>query len=143
MLSVAQLAARRVDIIDEMAEIKSMRKGVLNTKYQKVKHKNGEVVEKGPYYELTKKGAGGKTIAQSVPAKDAERIKAEVDSYKRFRQLSDEYVDVCEQMSLLADCDDEGKKTKHPLGIRGRNIPIRVDRVKKDGGGGSGVGPRD
>jgi hypothetical protein len=110
MFSVAQLAARREGIIGEIADIKSMRKGVLNTKYQKVKHKNGEVVEKGPYYEVTKKGAGGKTIAQSISAKDAERIKAEVDNSKRFRQLSDEYVEVCERMSLLAGSDDDAKK---------------------------------
>jgi len=35
-----------------------------------------------------KKGAGGKTIAQSISVMDAELIKAEVDNYKRFRQLS-------------------------------------------------------
>ena len=110
MFDAAQLTARRMEIIGEMACIKSMRKGVLNTKYQKVKHKNGEVVKRGPYYELTKKGAGGKTIAQSVPAKDAEYIKTEVDNYKRFRVLSDEYIDVCEQMSHLANTEDEGKK---------------------------------
>jgi len=108
--SVDQLAERRLEIIDEITGIKSMRKGVLNAKYQKVKRKNGEVVEKGPYYEITKKGAGGKTIAQSVSAKDAEHIKAEVDNYKRFRQLSDEYIDVCEQLSLVAGIEDEGKK---------------------------------
>ena len=110
MPTAAQLTARRMEIIGEIGEIKSMRKGNLNTKYQKVRHKSGEVVEKGPYYELTKKGSGGKTIAQSVSANDAEHIKAEVDNYKRFRQLTDEYIDVCEQVSLLADSDDEGKK---------------------------------
>ena len=110
MSMVAQLTARRIEIINEMAGIKSMRKGVLNTKYQKVKRKNGEVIEKGPYYEITKKGTGGKTIAQSVSVKDAEHIRAEVDNYKRFRQLTDEYIDVCEQTSLITGNGDEGKK---------------------------------
>ena len=110
MTTVDQLTERRIEIISEMSNIKSMRKGVLNTKYQKVKRKNGEVVEKGPYYEITKKGPGGKTIALSVSAKDAEQIKSEVDNYKRFRQLSDEYVDVCEHLSLAAGSEDEGKK---------------------------------
>jgi len=103
MLSFAQLTARRMEIIGEISEIKSMRKGILNTKYQKVKHKSGEVLEKGPYYELTKKGAGGKTIAQSIPVKDAEHVQAEVNNYKRFRQLSDEYIDVCDQISLITN----------------------------------------
>jgi hypothetical protein len=86
----------------------------LNTKHQKVKHKNGEVVIKGPYFELTKKGPGGKTIAQSIPSKNAEHIQAEVDNYKQFRQLSDEYVEVCEKISTINDSDttgdDEAKK---------------------------------
>ena len=110
MLNFVQLTARRMEIIGEITEIKSMRKGVLNAKYQKVKYKNGEVAVKGPYYELTKKGSGGKTIAQSVPVRDAEHIQAEVGNYKRFRQLADEYVDVCEQISLIKDSKDEGKK---------------------------------
>jgi len=110
MSSTDQLAERRLEIIGEMTGIKSMRKGVLNTKYQKVKRKNGEVVKKGPYYEITKKGAGGRTIARSISAKDAEHIKSEVDNYKRFRQLSDEYIDVCEQLSCAAGVEDECKK---------------------------------
>ena len=110
MFNIAQLTTRRMEIIDEISNIKSMRKGVLNTKYQKVKHKNGAVVEKGPYYELTKKGTGGKTIAQSISVKNAEYIRVEVNNYRRFRQLSDEYVDICEKISLLADGDDDAKK---------------------------------
>ena len=35
MLNFVQLSARRMEIIDEITEIKSMRKGVLNAKYQK------------------------------------------------------------------------------------------------------------
>jgi hypothetical protein len=101
MIDLAQLVARRNEIVGEIHEIKSMRKGVLNIKYQQVKHKNGEIATKGPYYVLTKKGAGGKTISKSIPAKDAPRIREEVDNYKRFRQLSDEYVEVCEKISIF------------------------------------------
>jgi hypothetical protein len=114
MSNILQLLTRRKEIIGEMNEIKTMRKGVLITKHQKVKHKNGNVVVKGPYYELTKKGPGGKTIAQSIPVKDAGHIQSEVDNYKNFRQLSDEYVDICEKISIINDSDtdspDEAKK---------------------------------
>ena len=108
---LTQLMTRRGEIVGEINEIKSMRKGVLNTKYQKVTHKNGETVNKGPYYVLTKKGLGGKTISEAVPAKDAQRVQEEVASYKRFRKLSDEYVEVCEKISLLTDnSGDDVKK---------------------------------
>ena len=111
MTTLTQLIARRCEIVGEIDEIKSMRKGVLNAKYQNVAHKNGEVVVKGPYYALTKKASGGKTIYQAIPARDVPRIQKEVDNYKHFRQLSDEYIEVCEKISLLAENqNDEGKK---------------------------------
>jgi hypothetical protein len=113
MASLAWLIAKRVEIIDEISAIESMRKGVLNSKYQKVKLKNGDVADRGPYYVLTKKSAGGKTVSKSVTPEDAPRIQEEVDKYKRFRQLSDEYVDVCEEISMhmhSKSSDDEVKK---------------------------------
>jgi hypothetical protein len=113
MPSLSSLLARRREIINKISEIQSMRKGVLNHKYQKVKLKSGDVVTKGPYYVLTKKGAGNKTVSESVPAADAPRVQCEVDSYKRFRELSDEYVEVCEEISLIKHVsvgEDEVKK---------------------------------
>ena len=110
MSDSAILAVRRSAIVSEINNLKRMRKGVLNTQYQEIKHKNGDVVKKGPYYVLTKKAPGGKTVSKSIPAVDAQRIQEEVDNYKRFRELSDEYVDVCEKLSILSENDDEGKK---------------------------------
>ena len=105
-----KLSARRKEIIVEMESIKSMRKGVLNMTYQKVPHKNGEVAIKGPYYVLSRKGKGNKTISKTIPAKDAPRVQQDVDNYRQFRQLTDEYIDVCEQLSLLKEEDDDTKK---------------------------------
>ena len=88
----------------------------LNHKYQEVKLKNGDVVMKGPYYVLTKKGAGNKTVSKSIPAAEAPHVQGEVDNYKRFRELSDEYVEVCEEISIIkhgGECEDEVKKTRH------------------------------
>ena len=110
MSELSQLASRRSEIASEINGIESMRKGTLNSQYQQVKHKNGEVAIKGPYFVLTRKSAGGRTISTSIPSKDAPRIQAEVDNYKRFRELSEEYVNVCEQISILGGSEDEGKK---------------------------------
>ena len=112
MFNLTQLVARRSEILEKIKMIKNMRKGVLNAKYYNLKHKDGEVVEKGPYYVLTKKGSGNKTVSQAVTASDAPRVQEQVDNYKKFRQLSDEYVDVCEKITLFCehDDDDEAKK---------------------------------
>ena len=114
MANLFELSARRSEIVYKINGIRSMRKGVMNSKYQSVKHKNGEIVQKGPYYVLTKKASGGKTVSLAIPAKDAPYIREEVDNYKMFRELADEYVDVCEKISLLQrDSQDEVKKTKY------------------------------
>ncbi|MCL2153841.1 MAG: hypothetical protein FWH57_13005 [Oscillospiraceae bacterium] len=110
MSELMQLAARRNEIVDEIGTIKSMRKGTLNTNYNKVTNKKGEDVFNGPYYILTKRGADNKTVSERISAADAPRIQEEVDNYKRFRQLTDEYIDVCEKLSQFSDAEDEGKK---------------------------------
>jgi hypothetical protein len=111
MLQLTELTIRRDEIIKEISGIRSMRKGVLNTTYQKVAHKNGEVAVKGPYYVLSRKGAGGKTVSRSIPAAEAPYVQQEVDNYKRFRKLSDEFVEICEKVSVLnAIAEDECKK---------------------------------
>lgn len=110
-MQLAELAARRCEIVEEISGIQRMRKGVLNATYQKVAHKNGEVAVKGPYYVLSRKGAGGKTVSRSVPAAEAPRVQQEVDNYKRFRKLSDEFVEICEKVSVLnGTAEDECKK---------------------------------
>ena len=87
-----------------------MRKGTLNAHHNKVTNKNGEEALNGPYYVLSKKGAGNKTVSEKITAADLPRIQEEVDNYKRFRQLTDEYIDVCEKLALFTDAEDEGKK---------------------------------
>ena len=111
MRAISKLVERRNEIVGKISEIKSMRKGILNAQYKNVPHKNGDVARKGPYYVLTRKGRDGKTISQSIPAKDVENVQTEVDNYKCFRQLSDEFIEVCEKISLLRENDrDEVKK---------------------------------
>jgi hypothetical protein len=111
MLRLAELVSRRCEIAQEISGIQSMRKGVLNATYKKVAHKNGEVAVKGPYYVLSRKGAGGKTVSQSIPAAKAPNVQQEVDNYKRFRKLSDEFVEICEKVAVFnGAAEDECKK---------------------------------
>jgi hypothetical protein len=99
-----------MNVAKAIGEIHSMRKGSLNSCQQKVVHKDGEVVMKGPYYVLTKKNPGGKTLTQSIPASDVPRIRQEVENYRKFRHLTDEYIDVCESIALLESEDNDAKK---------------------------------
>jgi hypothetical protein len=110
MLTKTQLNARRLEIIDEMARIETMRKGSLNEKYNKTVNKKGEKARTGPYYVLTSKGPGNKTISISVPVETASRIRQDVGNYKEFRRLTDEYIKVCESITMLESESSVAKK---------------------------------
>jgi hypothetical protein len=110
MSQLAELVKRRDEIIEDISKIQSMRKGTLNATYTKVTHKDGALAVRGPYYKLSRKGKNNKTQSWSVLAKDAELVQEEVDNYRRFRKLADEFVEVCEEISLLSQPQDDVKK---------------------------------
>ena len=110
MPELYQLDTRRRMIIEEIDAIRSMRIGSLSERYNKVKNKKGEEALNGPYQILTRKGPNNKTISESISEKDVPRIKEEVDNYRRFKQLTDEYAEICEKLSQLAETEDEVKK---------------------------------
>jgi hypothetical protein len=91
---------KRKEILDRISGISSMRKGVVSDYYVKTKLKSGESKNNGPYYSLTSKGPNGKTIGENIPSNLVEFIKTETENYKLFRELSDEYIDVCVQQSI-------------------------------------------
>ena len=110
MTTQSQLEGKRLEILEKMGCIATMRKGSLNSKYNENVNKQGQVSKAGPYYVLTGKGPGNKTVSKSIPAKDAPRVQQEVDNYKQFRQLSDEYIEICERLALLEEAGEGAKK---------------------------------
>lgn len=120
MLEQTRLEKRRIEILDKMRGIKTLRKGTINEQYILVKHKNGDSVKKGPYFILTKKGAGGKTNTTTIPADKLELFKNEVGNYREFRSLAEEYIHICEQAAALPagnglESDEKVKKNKKSL----------------------------
>jgi hypothetical protein len=97
------LEERRRQIGEEITGITTMMRGTFNEFYcPEQKLKDGSVVKHGPFYNITTKGVGGKTISKSVKKGDVARMRHEVESYCRFRKLAGEYVEVCEQLSEKA-----------------------------------------
>ena len=104
---------RRREILEEMSKISTMRKGVVSNRVITKTLKNGEEKINGPYYTLTYKGSKGKTVGHSIPADKFEFFKSETENYKRFRELSDEYVQLCEKQSkIMTSSDVEADKSK-------------------------------
>jgi hypothetical protein len=105
-----QLNNKRLKIIDKISRIETMRKGSLNEKYNRTLNKKGEESITGPYYVLTSKGPGNKTVSISIPSTVASRVHQEVNNYREFRRLTDEYIEVCENIALQESEDSDAKK---------------------------------
>jgi hypothetical protein len=106
-LNLTQLTERREQILNAVAGITSMRRGTLNEVYRHQKLKDGTVATRGPFYNVTTKAANNKTVTVAVPKSDLDLVRLEVQNYKDFRALSDEYIDVCEHISLLTRSSDK------------------------------------
>lgn len=96
-----RLERQKERILDEIAAIKSMRRGTLNEVYRKQELRSGEVARRGPFYNITTKAKGNKTVTTAVPKNDLARVQKDVESYRRFRVLCEEYACACESVSLL------------------------------------------
>ncbi|GHU66832.1 hypothetical protein AGMMS49983_17170 [Clostridia bacterium] len=116
MDEMTTLERKRQKLLSNIAKIDSMRKGSLCEQYVNVKHKDGQTVKKGPYRILTLTGENGKTKTKSIPLEDIPFFEAEVSKHKEYRKLTEEYAQVCEQISAVrysdGTCDPEerGKK---------------------------------
>jgi hypothetical protein len=51
----------------------------------------------GPSYSLTRE-VGGKTVTKIIPPSAVEQTKRQIDEYKRFRELTREFVEVSEKV---------------------------------------------
>jgi hypothetical protein len=98
---------RRQQILEEMGQIECMEKGRLSEEYRE-KHKDGELVQLGPYYKH-QCWENGRNASRRVPAAEVERLRNGVDGYHRFRELADEFVEVTVEMTRES-VDDGGKK---------------------------------
>jgi hypothetical protein len=107
---LSELFGRRAEICNEISEIETMRRGTLNEFYYNSTLKDGTVKKRGPFYNVTYSGKNKRTVSKSVSKKDIERVKEETDNYRKFRELSDEYVEVCETIAILTRSEDEAKK---------------------------------
>jgi hypothetical protein len=102
MGQLERLEERRLEIIGKIAKIPSMRKGSLSATTRRVTLRDGSVAQRGPYWSLSRKDAGGKTTAETVRPEDLEGMREEVGNYRAFRDLADEYAEVCDGISRLS-----------------------------------------
>src|SRR4030095_10765527 len=81
-----------------MGQIDRICRGHLSEQYFQSKQ-GGKTIRRGPYYVL-QRWFKGKNLCERINVDQLQPVQQGVEGYKRFRQLADEFVDVCEQITL-------------------------------------------
>lgn len=123
MEKIAELEARREQILKEMRGMRAMRKGSVMEQYLKAR-KTGreEPVLRGPYWLYTRKEKG-KSVGQRLSREQAGRYQEEVQAFHRFQSLCNEYAQITEQLGELEQELGDGSKKKKPRKPPSRRTP--------------------
>jgi hypothetical protein len=113
-----QLETERQEILREMAAIRRMRRGTVNEQHLNTRQKDGTVVRNGPYY-LYSRTERGRSFSQRISANKVERYREETENCRRFKQLANRCVRVCEELAN----HNESQEKKTPR--RNRNDSAR------------------
>lgn len=97
--SIDVLLKQRDSILDQMRDLDGLRRGSLSRQFFKSPGQP-HVPGRGPYYVL-QGFVNGRKFSERVPADKAAQVQAEVDNYRRFQSLAEEYVTVCDQITRL------------------------------------------
>lgn len=120
-MTVKELQKRREEILQQMFEIESMRRGSITEQYLKVRSKGREEPElRGPYYVFSRR-EGSKTASSRL--KNEEELKQaqkDVEEYKRFVSLCKEYEEVTERLGELTRNEkvEASKKKRRKLRLK-------------------------
>ena len=138
---VPTLEQNRRSILAELFAIGDMRPGSLVHRYMKCSTPTCRCWQEGdpghgPDFLLVR-NLDGKRTSRSLPSAAATTVQSQLDEYQRFRRLTAELVDVCEQLAdarlpqVGTDTRNEAKKSVH-AGVRprhrSRTRPLRSSR---------------
>jgi hypothetical protein len=105
------LETTRQEILQQMAAITRMRRGTVNEQYFDVRQKDGSVVRHGPYF-LYSRTEKGKSFSARISPEEVERYREETENCRRFKELSNRCVVICEGLAEAAEEGLEKKRSK-------------------------------
>lgn len=105
------LETKRQKILEEMVAITRMRRGTVNEQYFEVRQKDGSVLRHGPYF-LYSRTEKGKSFSRRIAGEEVERYKRETENCRRFKELSNRCVMVCEGLAQAEGDTQEKKRSK-------------------------------
>ncbi len=113
MNTVEKIDRKRKEILQQMGEMRSMRRGTINEQFFEVGQKGKMApVLRGPYYVLSRR-EGKKTVSKRLTSQEElERVRQDINAQKRFRELCREYEELTERLGQLERELDEGSREK-------------------------------
>jgi hypothetical protein len=116
----ARLEHRRQTLLEQLVDLRELRRGSLIDQFLELKHADGSVVKRGPYPLFTRK-EGGKTL--SVRLNDPAVVslyRQQIQALRHFESVVDQLIGVGEQLSDLAVAEVVQKKTPRGTGAKRR-----------------------
>ncbi len=116
----ARLEHRRQALLNQLTDLRELRRGSLTDQFLELKHADGSVVKRGPYPLFTRK-QGGKTL--SVRLNDPAVVllyRQQIQALRQFESVVDQLIGVGEQLSDLAVAEVVQKKTPGRTGAKRR-----------------------
>jgi hypothetical protein len=106
--SLQALRSQRDGILDRMKQIDHLRRGSFSRQFFKTR-RDGKIVESGPYFVL-QCFLKGKKCSERVPASRAGEVQKQVENFRLFHALAEEFVALSDQITQLESAADDSKK---------------------------------
>jgi hypothetical protein len=100
MLTATQLKNRRDDLLEEMRNIRRVKRGQLTQQTLTRTAADGSQQQRGPYYTL-QAWKNGKNHSQRVAEEHLPAVREAVEGYQKIKQLSEEFAEVTETLTEL------------------------------------------
>ena len=105
-----RLQQKRDGILEEMRQIDRLRQGTISEQF----YGTGER-KQGPYY-VQQGYTAGKHWSKRVPKVQVDQMRADINAGVRFKELSQEFLDVTEQATITEDKADSKKNARKRTG---------------------------
>ncbi len=107
-LNLDSLLQERQALVQQMQSIDRLRRGSLSQQFFKP-HPPGQITPRGPYY-LLQCFFHGQKFSQRIPQDQAAQVEQDVENYRRFQGLAEDFVTVSDQITRLQDQHPDSKK---------------------------------
>lgn len=104
---VDSLRQKRDRVLHDMQAINRLRRGSLSKQFFKARP--GKVGQRGPYFVL-QGFFHGKKFSERISAEAAPQVQEQVDNYRRFQSLAEEYVTLSDEITRIESQDSDSKK---------------------------------